>query len=322
MKKMKATKLVAMGALLLSVTLVACGQNKEAKTQNDNAIIEAKAPQKVESLQMNKDTLDAKVIAEMEKEIIKRKVELTTEALSTIGETQSLLQDIVQGDKEKAIKRGKELIGDLEVLLAKDPTLALLPVDVTYQKEELVTDIETVREMAKLAQKAMKKGYYREASDILKELRSEMVISTVLIPTATYPEAIKASVVLLEEGNEEGAKAVLAQVLSTIVIEKTIEPLPVLNAEQMIIEAALIDAKDHENVDKVLNLLNNAEYQLQLAEEMGYGKKDKDFGVLNEAIKELKKSVKNKENSKGKFDSLKEKIKAFRGKLFGKKDNK
>lgn len=36
--------------------------------------------------------------------------------------------------------------------------------------------------------------------------------------------------------------------LGTIVIEKTVLPLPILNAEQMIFEVEKIDSKNHENV--------------------------------------------------------------------------
>ncbi len=311
---MKTIKLILSG--MLCMTLVACGQNKQETT--DTSKTETIAPKK-EALGMDEDTLDSLVVAEMEVEMVRRKAKLTKEALSTIGKTQSVLKDIIDGKKDKAIKKGKELIGDLEVLLAKDPSLALLPIDVSYQKEELVTDIETVRNIVKEAKEAIKKGYYRFASDLLKDMRSEMVISTYLIPTATYPEAIKAAVVLLEEGKEDEAKVVLAEVLNSVVVEKTVQPLPILNAEQMIIEAALIDAKNHENVNTVLTLLNNADYQLQLAEEMGYGKKDNDFKMFNKAIKILKKSVESKENSESKFSDLKNKIKSFRTRLFGNK---
>jgi len=314
---MKTVRLFAIG--MLGMSLVACAQNDKTNQTEKPETVEVTIPKKNEDIGMNKDSLDLKVIAEVEKEMIKRKAELTAKALSTIGTTQMLLKEIVDGKKDEAIKRGKELIGDLEVLLEKNPELALLPVDVTFQKEELVTDIETVKDVVKQAEKAMDKGYYRVASDLLKDMRSEMVINTFLIPTVTYPEAIKAAVILLEEGKEDDAKIVLAQVLSSVVIEKTVEPLPVLNAEQMIIESALIDAKNHENVDTVLKLLNGAEYQLQLAEAMGYGKKDKEYKVLSKVIKTLKKSVENKENSESKFDDLKDKLKAFRSRLFSNK---
>jgi hypothetical protein len=252
----------------------------------------------------------------MQKEIIKQKVELTKEALSTVAKTQNIIQLIDKGNNKTAIKKGKELIGDLEVLLAKDPTLALVPVDVTYQKEEFVADINTVNKTTKLVKEAINKGYYRVASDLLKDLRSEMEINTFLIPTATYPDAIKASVVALEADKPEIAKGILFEVLNTVVIQKVILPLPILKAEQMIIEAATIDAKDHENAKQVIDLLSNAEYQLQLAESLGYGKRDKDYVMLSKAIKEIKKSVKAKKDSKIKFDKLKSDIRKFQERLF------
>ncbi len=307
---MKISKVLLLGLSLAFATITGCAQDGKAKMgKSEKPILKKEA-----TLEMNKDSLDSKVIADMEKQVEERKLKLTEEALTAISETRSLIENI--DDKDKAIKKGHELIGRLEVLLARDPSLALIPIDVSFQKEEFVTDIETIRKTVKLAQEAMDKGYYRAASDLLKDMRSEMIISTYLLPTATYPKAIKAAVVLLEENKPKEAKALLESTLSTIVIERDVEPLPILNAEQMIIEAALIDKKDHNNVDKVINLLNNAEYQLTLAEEMGYGKKDKDYKALAYSIDVLKKSVKKKENSESKFDVLKKDIKKFKEKLF------
>jgi hypothetical protein len=308
----KLVKLLSVIALA-NLTLIACAQDKKDVKSN---VEETTKTIKQEPLAMSKDTLNARILAEMQQEIIKQKVALTKEALTTVVKTQDLIQLIDKGDHKNAIKKGKELIGDLEVLLAKDPSLALVPVNVTFQKEELVTDINTVKATTKLVKEAVNKGYYRVAGDLLKDLRSEMIINTFLIPTATYPEAIKASVIALEANKPEVAKGILFEVLNTVVIEKVVLPLPVLKAEQLIIEAASIDAKDHENVDVVIALLSNAEYQLQLAEALGYGKRDKDYVMLSKAIKELKKSVKAKKDSKSKFDKLKTDIKKFQERLF------
>ncbi len=302
---------------LIASTMVACAQEKT----KSSAVEKGKnTPVKEETLAMDKQVLDIRVLEEIQKEIVKRKIEITEKTLQTIANTENLIIEIDKGNVDVAIDKGKELIGDLEVLLAKDPSLALIPINVAYQKEELVTDIKSVREAVDLAEDAMDKGYYREASDILKDLRSEIVISTYMLPAATYPDAIKASVIALEENKPEEAKAILLTALNTIVIQTEIVPLPVLNAEQMIIEAALIDAKDHSRVDDVLNLLRNAEYQLQLAEELGYGKKDKEYKALAKAIKELKKSVEDKKDSTSKFDALKKQISNFKEKLSLTKD--
>ncbi len=308
--------------VLVNLTLIACAQDKKEVKETSN-VENTKTLQKQEPLAMSEDTLDVRILADMQKEILKQKVELSKEALTAVAKTQDLLVEIDKGNKKEAIKKGKELIGDLEVLLAKDPSLSFVPVNVTIQKEELVTDINTVKETTKLVKEAVNKGYFRVASDLLKDLRSEEVISTFLIPTATYPKAIKTAVVALEADNTDLAKGILIQVLNTVAVKKVIVPLPVLKAEQMIIEAATIDAKDHENITQVINLLSNAEYQLQLAEVLGYGKRDKDYVMLSKAIKELKKSVKAKKDSKPKFDKLKSDIKKFQERLFPrKKSNK
>ncbi len=312
---MKVTNILTIGVLSI-LGFVACAQegkkeNKHAEKSTEQSAI----PQKEAELKMSQDTINARVVAEMEAAILAQKAELTAEALATLAQTENLLYEIAEGKTDEAIRKGKELIGDLEVLLAKDPSLALLPVDITYDKEELVTDIVAVREGAKEAKIAMEKGYYREASDILDNLRSEMVVNTFLIPTATYPDALRGSIVLLEAGDTVGAVVILEEMLGTVVIEKSIIPLPIMYAEQMIIEAATINAENHDRSEIVLNLLSNADYQLQLAQELGYGKKDKDFKDLAEAIQVLKESVSKKENSGSKFDELKQDLKKFKEKV-------
>ncbi len=298
--------------LSFAVVLSACGQNNKNITKEDANI------KKEATLEMNKDSLYNSVVAGIEERIAETKSNFSDEALGVISETQNLLSKIKEGKTDEAIKKGKDLIGNLEVLLAKDPSLALIPVEVSSKKEELVADIDIVKANIKLVKEAINNGEYRIASDFLKNLRSEMIISSYFIPTATYPEAIKAAIIMLEDGKKEEAKTTLINVLNSIVIQEVVIPLPVLNAEEMIKEAAKIDAKNHENAEKTLNLLRNADYQLKLAEELGYGKKDKTFKELSTAIKVLKKSVERKEDSKTKFDSLKDKVKDFKNKFFEK----
>ncbi len=306
-------KYIFAAAVFLSVALLSCNESKNAAKKETKQIVHKETLTKEEN-----DSIETRMLSDVTKETEKRKSELTEEALSAIFETQTVLNYLNEGKKDEAVKKGKELIGNLEVLLAKDPDLELIPVNVEFQRNEIVTDIQTVREQTKLAEEAMAKGYYREAADILDNIKSEIVINTYLIPAAGYPLAVKDAIVAVEKNDTTTAQEILTSVLNTVIIEKNIIPIPVLNAEQMIIDAAKLDAKNHDKSDDVLNLLDNAEYQLQLAEEMGYGKKDKDYAPLNNALKELKKSVKNKDNSNIKFDSLKNQIKEFKKYFFEK----
>ncbi len=311
-------KLIALWSVVALLIFSGCNSHKEKETVQSPAI------EQVKTLEMNADTLNARIINNITKEIATRQSKVSDEAFTVLGDTRKLLDLIQSGKKEDAIDFGHKLIGKLEVLLTKNPSLSFIPVNADYKVNELVTDINTVRKIVEKAKEAMNEGYYQEAQKILESLHSEIVINSYYLPTATYPDAIKVAVALLEENKQDDAAAVLQSVMGTIIIENTVLPLPVLKAEQMIKEASNTDAKDHTNADKVLNLLDNAKYQLSLAEEMGYGKQDKEYKGLLDDIKALKKSVKSKSDSKNAFDSLKVRVKKFKDRLFpqGEQENR
>jgi len=144
-----------------------------------------------------------------------------------------------------------------------------------------------------------------------------MIVKTSYLPLATYPDAMRLSAALLEEGKKDEAVAILLRALNTLVIQEQTIPLPVLRAEEFIKLGALAMAgKEKDKKDVALLYLDNADYQLQLAEAMGYGKKDKEYKELYEAIKDLKKLVEKDKDSKKGFDKLSEKIKKFKERLF------
>ena len=311
---------VFLTGVILFAGISSCN-NAQTNTQNVKSE-KAAILENPDSLMMSEDSLYAEIISEVTKEINLQKDKLTDNALSTISETQNLLQLINKGEKDKAIEAGHNLIGKLEVLLTKNPSLEVIPVDVTFQKNELFSDVKTVRESVKDAKEAMNKGYYQYAESILKNLKSEIDINFYAIPAGSYPDAVKLATALLEDGKDKEAEIVLREVLSTIIITKAVLPLPVLKAEKMLERASTIDAKDHNNADKVISLIKSADYQLQLAEEMGYGKKDKEFASLHKSMKQLLKSVNKKENSSAKFDSMKSDLKKFKERLFPVKNEK
>ena len=300
-----------MVGLSIMLGVYSCSDMGHKKTVTEKAI-----PQKEATLEMNSDTLYARIANDIMDAVTEKRAKIDAEALTVINETQVFLQDVEAGKKEQAIETGQKLIGELDILLTKNPDAALIPIDVQFKVDEVVADIETVRTITKAAKEAVKNEYYQAARELLDGLKSEIIITTYNIPTATYPDAIKAALMLMQDGKDEDAKAVLQQVFGTIVIEDVVVPLPVLKAQQMVMEAQKIDSTNHENADKVINLLKNANYQLELAEEMGYGKKDKDYAALYKSIKELQKSVKRKSDSKNKFKKFLEDMDDFNNRLF------
>jgi len=241
----------------------------------------------------------------------------TQKALEILKQTQEVIDEISKGNIEEAKKKLAVLIGELEILITKNPKVSLIPVNVNYEIRDAIVDIETAKALIEEAKKEFEDGYYQAAKKVLNTLSSEYVIRISFLPLATYPEAMKIAAKLLEEGNKEEALAVLINALYILAIQEIVIPLPVLRAEEYIKIARLIVKEKKENyIELAIVLLENAEYQLDLAEVMGYGKKDKDFKELAEAIAELKEAIKEKAETESLFEKLAEKIKSFKERLF------
>ncbi len=245
------------------------------------------------------------------------------QALEILAETQKAVDLIAKAKNKEAEDLLAKIVGQLEVLMAKDPKLALIPVDVNYETRDLIADIPAVYAAVESAQKAMDDGYYQLARQILNDLASEIVVKTTYLPLATYPDAIKLAVNLMSQGKKNEASAVLVNALNTLLVTDSHIPLPVLRAEEYIKAAAVaMESKDENKEKTAVNYLENADYQLKLAEALGYGKRDKEYKELADAIDVLKKAIENKEETEGKFNDLKAKISAFKERLFFKKAGK
>ena len=138
-------------------------------------------------------------------------------------------------------------------------------------------------------------------------LASELDIYVTALPIGTYPVVMKALVPLIEQEKYEDAKKFLVEALDTLVVEKIVIPLPLLRAEQTIIKANEMANKEGDK-EELKKLLAYAKEQLELAEALGYGKKDIDYKDLYEEVKKLEDILKGNESTKDIFKNLKEKL--------------
>ena len=85
----------------------------------------------------------------------------------------------------------------------------------------------------------------------------------------------------------------------------------------MLEEVETLVNKDDFNKDDVKLLLENADYEINFAEALGYGKKDKEFKELYSAIKEVKKQMMDDSNTneKGLIKKLRVKLKKFKERI-------
>jgi len=309
-------------AIVMALIITSCNDKKTETTEETPKVEEAIYTAPTEEPAMSQDSLDVKINAIVNAIVTKRRLVIKSEAMTAVTETQALLQLVESGKTRKAIEEGHRLIGKFKVLLLKDPSISTILVDANFHKDMLISDIETVRSIVDKAKLELDNRHYQDAATLLNKVKSEIVIQNVLIPAASYPDAIKVATVLLKDGKTEAAKSVLQQTLSTVFIEKTILPIPILKAEQFIIKASELKA-DTENYSEAaaINLINHADFQLHLAEEMGYGKKDKDYADLYKSLHALKDSVMKGVNTATDFQLTTDKINEFREAKFPTKIN-
>ncbi len=314
---MKPNKGLILSLIVLAQILSSC-----ASKDISSAKAQEQLPEKIEvpnKPQLSSDSVDARINKDMNSQVSKVREGITLEALSLIEKTQDVLKEIDKGQNKAAENQLYELIGKMETLVTANPKLGLIPVNASTKRNELVTDINVIKNLVSTAQNAMKKGYYQEAREILDKLVSEQIITTYYIPLTSYPDGLKFAALKLKEDKPKLAKAAVMELLNTVVLEEMKLPLPVLKAEQYVAEASELNADDKK--DEVFLLLENADYQLKLAEALGYGKRTKDFKDLADTIHSLKKDIAKKvakDNIKHSFNELQEQLKAFRAKFFTK----
>jgi hypothetical protein len=313
--------------LFALATLTACAQNNNSKSvDNDKQEMVTKGNpdirmEKPSNPMMSEADLNNEVQSKAAEAVDQASTAIIEEAAEAIENTYVAIKAINDNDKKKALEAMEKATGKLELLVARNPNVALLPIDATAETRDLVADLKTIKALKKVAEEAIEDDYLQVAREAIGDLVSEMEISTISVPLATYPDALKAAAVLLEANKMDEAKLALHAALNTLVIEKEIIPLPILKAEVMIAAAQTEDAKDEDKKKEVLSLLENAEYQLIMAEELGYGKRDKEYKELNKAINNLKKSVKENGDSQGLFSKLKTKLKNFKNRTSTKSSN-
>ena len=287
-RKILATLLATgLSALSLSLIPIAAAQN-EKNEQSGSA--------------------DKQVEQTSQDQISEKREQLLQQATAAVRESQNALTALDEKNSEEAIAALERAIGKLEIILARDPELMLAPSDVSAVTYDVLASIEAVREARDQAEAALDAGRVQEARRLIRNLASETVISTTNIPLATYPDAIRRAVRLVDEEKTEEAKAVLQTALNTLVITDVIIPLPVVAAENLLEEAEGLaenaDRSKEEN-KRLGGLLEDARTELEFAQALGYGSKE-DFSNLFEQLDEIEKKTEGGKSGSGFFDDIKE----------------
>ncbi|HGA2316318.1 YfdX family protein [Pseudomonas monteilii] len=288
------------------------------QTSNPNAINEGTNEQAAVSSLPARPEPKPEVVTEVQPEVQKetdsqaadKRKQVLDEAVSALALTKSALAALDEKESARALATLAEVTGTLELIVAREPTLALAPVDVRTIVHDLFANTETVEAMTDEALDALKHGEVQRARRVLALLASEIVIAVTNIPLATYPAAVKSVVPLIDQGKIEEAKAALQLALGTLVETLSVIPLPILRAKLLVKRAETLTEdgqRSEASGERLQDLLNEARQQLEMAELLGYGKK-KDFEPLYSELKKVKEKTAGGGSGKGWLDEIKARL--------------
>ena len=288
MKKLLLSSIVALS--ILGTQSFALEANATSKSISANAII------------------SAKVKANSKKDDIK----IVKEAVDSIKLVANTIISINANKKDEAIKKLEKAIGKIEIVLSNPKAPALIPIDSKVIVSQFIGTAYDVENAVITAKAMLENKRVQDARDILLPLSDEIDFITTNLPLASYPNALREAAKKLQNNKLKEAKAILTQTLNTFVNVKTITPIGILVAQDLILAASNVAKK---NKHLALSHLNAAKASLKKAQALGYAStSDTTYKILNDSISKIEKEIKGKNKAKKLFIDLLDKIKEFKQK--------
>jgi hypothetical protein len=235
--------------------------------------------------------------------------DLDRDAIQAVEETRRALQALADGKTDDAVAAIERATGKIDVLTARHPEAALLPVDASaYVIDTAPAELDAIKSRADLAVDCAMFRDFPTTRVVLAGLISEIRIRTFRLPLATYPTALREAARLLDEKKFEQARAWIETALNTLVVVDRVIPLPLLLARAAIEAAEDLRDRDREAARRVLGV---GRTELERAMELGYALRDDEYKTLHRTISDLEKQLKGTENTTSAFAKLKERLAEF-----------
>ena len=234
---------------------------------------------------------------------------LDKDAMAAIEETQKAIDAIASNKSDQALQAIERTTGKINVLLARNPATALIPVSAAVDVIDAAPhDIKAIKELGQHASAMVVAKDYPAARVLLASLTSEIRVRTYNLPLATYPEALKSAARLLDQKKQQEANDVLLTALNTLLVVDRVTPLPLVIARE-----AINTAKTQSQNDKVIaqTLVKTARNEVERAKELGYAAQDPEYQALNNDISNLEKQLKGNSDAGSLFARLEDKLSAF-----------
>ncbi|HFD12592.1 MAG TPA: YfdX family protein [Crenotrichaceae bacterium] len=243
--------------------------------------------------------------------------QVVKEAADAFKATEAALIALQNNQSKQALAALEVASGNLHLLLTRDPSLGMVPIDVQVQVIEGIHDLKTIKKLQDELEDLIDDDRFQAARPIVDSLVDEIRVTTISLPLATYPTAIDLIAPLIDAGKLDEAKQALINVLNTFVVEEDVTPLSIIRAEEKLDEAFQIehtqDLKKESVRDQIEKLANEAKQEIEVAETLGYGSKD-DFEVLYDGVNALKKTI-GRSGFKGEWHKLKKSLSNFKNRI-------
>ncbi len=239
--------------------------------------------------------------------------QVAEEALAALTETGNAIKALEDGDSDAAVAALERAIGKLEVTLAANPDMRLVPVDLQSRVLDVAASPTEIYAAKREAKRLLDDNQLQLARPIIEQLASEVDVSVTYIPLATYPLALKSAAALIKAEQTDEAAQVLANALSTLVVVTTVEPLPMLRAVALIDEAAALsenaERSDEDNA-RLATLLDAIDVEIAVGEALEYGGEGA-FDLLKAEMETIREATGNGGSGDGFFGKLKGLFGAF-----------
>ena len=224
--------------------------------------------------------------------------------LNAFKEVQKAVQYLQkEGQEKQALAALEKAVGQFDTITAARPELSLVPIQSNVEVTELATSPAMIKRNTELAIDLLKDNKVVAARALLQPMQDDMVSTSVYLPMATYPDAIKQATKALVDDNKEQSLDIIATALSTFVVKESVIPLGLVRAQERLKVAAKLDKE--KNKDQIKALLEAASDDLEVAKLLGYTDKEGlAYENIAEQIKVIHKEVEGKNIAEKMYDKI------------------
>ncbi len=307
MKKLLLSSIVA--SALLGFGLQAADSSDTSKIQRP---LMHKTDKGVRYYSKSKEQAKAYVAHELERHHKAMMKQVPKELLQAFGETYKALKLIQMGQSDQALKLLEAADKAFDTVLKKHPELKMVPLNEQIFVSELIAKPGEIKSAVDYGRELLKGYHTQAAAGLLATLKDEIDIATSYLPMDLYPKSIKQAIAALKKKDLKGAVAALGAGFGTIVTVEAAVPLPLLAAQDLVIQASKLDKNKKTQIEK---LLKAAKEELQKAYYLGYT--DLHPAAYNDLMKQIQ-GIEKEMGGKNMVEKLYEKLKASFAKLVGK----